>query len=78
MKYDNRTVYAETCDKGLEIKFYDDDGMLKYVVGCQTMEEVALELIQWCWAMGTEKVYTPTVWKDGLPYQGEDILKTMK
>lgn len=78
IKYDNRTVYAEMTDNNFEIKFYDKEGNLQYVVGCQTFEEVGLELTQWVWAMGTQKCYLPTVWKDGLPYRGEDILATMK
>jgi hypothetical protein len=77
-KYDNRHVYYNMRNEGFEIKFYNNDGDLDYIVSCLTFEEVGLELTQWVWAMGTNKKYLPTVWKNGLPYRGEDILATME
>jgi hypothetical protein len=55
--------YTFRKDKGYEIQFYDNYGCCNYVIGCNTLEDVANCLISYC-NTHTEG-HLPTIYLDG-------------
>lgn len=55
--------YEQRTGKGYEIQYYDHDGNYKFVVGAESLEEVAHILIREC--NGNVKGNFPTVWYNG-------------